>query len=127
QYMHAEAHRFAQHYTDSLRRKTQLEEEVAQGGRAPRRKTKKDPASIAKEQMLTSPQEMPHSTHASLPVLQPRAHDEPAIDPIDVEDAAAVSPPRTTAPPQGVQATHITPPATEGLPVLGNLKADVSD
>src|SRR5207302_6804301 len=92
QYIRDEAHRFAQHYHHILRRKTQLEEEVAQGRRAPaRRKPKKDPASIAKEQMLTRPQEMPHSTHASLPVPRPRAENEPAIDAIDVEDAVTTS------------------------------------
>src|SRR5438552_11809733 len=83
QYIRDEAHRFAQHYHHILRRKTQLEEEVAQGRRAPaRRQPKKDPASIAKEQMSAA------STQS------------------------------------GVQATHITPPATEGLPILGNVKPD---
>src|SRR3954452_17377500 len=77
QYIRDEAHRFAQHYHHILRRKSQLEEEVKQGRRPPaRRKPKKDPASVAKEQMLTSPDQMPHSTHASLPVLQPRTEPE---------------------------------------------------
>jgi excinuclease ABC subunit C len=122
QYIRDEAHRFAQHYHHILRRKSQLEEAVAQGRRPPaRRKPKKDPASIAKERMLTTPQEMPHSTHASLPVLQPKAEEEPEVHPIDAEDATNMH--RAPAP-HGVQATHITPPATEGLPVLGNVKPE---
>src|SRR5256885_388959 len=74
QYIRDEAHRFAQHYHHILRRKTQLEEDVKRGRRPPakRRKSKKDPASIEKEKMLTTPQEMPHSTHAVIPALQPR-------------------------------------------------------
>src|SRR5439155_1663822 len=76
QYIRDEAHRFAQHYHHILRRKTQLEEDVKQGRRpprpglrAPRRRgstelaeVKRDPASIEKEKMLTSADEMPHST-----------------------------------------------------------------
>src|SRR4051794_27498029 len=115
QYIRDEAHRFAQHYHHILRRKSQLEEEVKQGRRPPaRRKPKKDPASIAKEQMLTSPDQMPHSTHASLPVLQPRTEPEADVDPVDVEDAAAHARPHPHAhgAQTGVQATHITPPAT---------------
>src|SRR5208337_2081341 len=38
QYIRDEAHRFAQHYHHILRRKSQLEEEVKQGRRPPRRK-----------------------------------------------------------------------------------------
>ena len=38
QYVRDEAHRFAQHYHHILRRKNQLEEDVKQGRRAPRRK-----------------------------------------------------------------------------------------
>jgi hypothetical protein len=63
---------------------------------------------------------MPHSTHAVLPVLQPRSEPEPEATPMDSEDAAEV-PPRAG---EGVQATHITPPATEGQPTLGNIKED---
>ncbi|MDB5322117.1 MAG: uvrC [Phycisphaerales bacterium] len=44
QYVRDEAHRFAQHYHHILRRKTQLEEDVKQGRRAPRRKKKSVPA-----------------------------------------------------------------------------------
>src|SRR6478672_2502330 len=40
QYIRDEAHRFAQHYHHILRRKTQLEEDVKQGRRPPRRKKK---------------------------------------------------------------------------------------
>jgi hypothetical protein len=127
QYIRDEAHRFAQHYHHILRRKTQLEEDVKQGRRPPaRRKPKKDPAAIAKEEMLTSSNEMPHSTHATLPILQPRTEEEPDIAPVDAEDAAVTPPP----PPReghGVQATHITPPATEGEPTLGNVADDDAD
>jgi excinuclease ABC subunit C len=53
QYIRDEAHRFAQHYHHILRRKSQLEEDVASGRRPPpKRKTRKDPASIAREGML---------------------------------------------------------------------------
>jgi excinuclease ABC subunit C len=43
QYLRDEAHRFAQHYHHLLRRKSQLEEEVRQGRRPPRRKAKPAP------------------------------------------------------------------------------------
>src|SRR2546421_8803697 len=88
QYIRDEAHRFAQHYHHILRRKTQLEEDVKNGRRPPvkRRKPKKDPASIEKEKMLTMPEEMPHSTHAVIPVLQPRTEEEAPAAPLDAED-----------------------------------------
>ena len=38
QYIRDEAHRFAQHYHHILRRKSQLEEDVKQGRRPPRRR-----------------------------------------------------------------------------------------
>jgi hypothetical protein len=118
QYIRDEAHRFAQHYHHILRRKTQLEEDVVAGRRPPkRRKPKKDPASIEKERMLTAPDQMPHSTHASLPILNPQREPEREITPVDAEDAGPGDPTH------GVQATHITPPDPQG-PVLGNTKAD---
>ena len=87
QYIRDEAHRFAQHYHHILRRKSQLEDEVKQGRRPPaRRKAKPDPASVEKEKMLTSPQEMPHSTHASLPILKPQVEALPEATPLDPED-----------------------------------------
>lgn len=87
QYIRDEAHRFAQHYHHVLRRKSQLEEDVASGRRPPaRRKLKKDPASIEKEKMLTTPEEMPHSSHAVLPILQPRTEPEIEATPMDAED-----------------------------------------
>src|SRR4051812_25783708 len=87
QYIRDEAHRFAQHYHHILRRKSQLEEDVAAGRRPPpRRKPKKDPASIEKERMLTGSDEMPLSTHMSLPVLQPRTEPEPEAMRVDAED-----------------------------------------
>jgi excinuclease ABC subunit C len=121
QYIRDEAHRFAQHYHHILRRKTQLEEDVASRRRPPaRRKAKKDPASIAKEKMLTSPEEMPLSTHTSLPVLNPRTEPEVEVTPVDSEDALP------TSHPQGIQATHITPPSPAG-PVIGNPSSKNSD
>jgi excinuclease ABC subunit C len=83
QYIRDEAHRFAQHYHHILRRKSQLEEEVKQGRRAPARKRK--PVDKLKET-----NEMPHSTHLSLPVLG-QGGEVQAIDPrrtFDPEDAA---------------------------------------
>ena len=118
QYIRDEAHRFAQHYHHILRRKTQLDEDVVAGRRPPkRRKPKKDPASIEKERMLTAPDQMPHSTHASLPILNPQREPEREITPVDAEDAGPGDPTH------GVQATHITPPDPQG-PVIGNTKAD---
>src|SRR4051812_13049360 len=68
QYIRDEAHRFAQHYHHILRRKSQLEEEVKQGRRPPRRKKGAGVPGLdlgdAKEVG-----QMPHSTHVSLPVL----------------------------------------------------------
>lgn len=86
QYIRDEAHRFAQHYHHILRRKSQLEEEVAQGRRPPvRKRIKKDPAAVEREKHVN---EMPHSTHVSLPVRQPS--DEipglPEALPVDSED-----------------------------------------
>jgi excinuclease ABC subunit C len=89
QYIRDEAHRFAQHYHHILRRKSQLEEEVKQGRRPPARKkpVKKDPAAIEKEKHLTEVNDMPLSTHASLPVLNPKAQVEDLPKkPIDSED-----------------------------------------
>lgn len=88
QYIRDEAHRFAQQYHHILRRKTQLEQDIASGRRPPtKRKRKKDPASTAKEQMLTAPGEMPHSTHASLPILNPAPAQQADVAPVDAEDA----------------------------------------
>jgi hypothetical protein len=59
QYLRDEAHRFAQHYHHILRRKTQLEEDVKQGRRAPRGKKKKSvqpSASSIEADLLTAPQ-----------------------------------------------------------------------
>jgi hypothetical protein len=43
QYIRDEAHRFAQHYHHILRRKAQIDEQVASGRRPPRRKRKPAP------------------------------------------------------------------------------------
>ena len=48
------------------------------------------------------------------------------VAPMDAEDAAVTPPP----PPReghGVQATHITPPATEGEPTIGNVDRENED
>ncbi|HEX3358902.1 MAG TPA: hypothetical protein VHS31_18130, partial [Tepidisphaeraceae bacterium] len=89
QYIRDEAHRFAQHYHHILRRKSQLEEEVKQGRRPPARKKppKKDPASIEKEKHLTEVNDMPLSTHTSLPILNPKPPGEDLPrESIDAED-----------------------------------------
>jgi excinuclease ABC subunit C len=137
QYIRDEAHRFAQHYHHILRRKTQLEEDVKQGRRPPRpgsvgrraKKIKPDPASLEKEKHLTESAEMPHSTHMALPVLQPRTEPEEPVVPVDAEDDATELPPDSLPPREGrgVQATHITPPATEGEPIVGNIKPEQLD
>jgi excinuclease ABC subunit C len=87
QYIRDEAHRFAQHYHHLLRRKSQLEEDVKTGRRpSSKRKPRKKPEITTADQ-LTSPQEMPLSTHQTLPILRPA---EPAPDvqtPLDADDA----------------------------------------
>lgn len=83
QYSRDEAHRFAQHYHHILRRKSQLEEDVASGRRPPRRKKPAPIATIDKEPSNIAP----HSTHVALPVLQPteqRVIEESEM--IDTED-----------------------------------------
>jgi excinuclease ABC subunit C len=92
QYIRDESHRFAQHYHHLLRSKAQFAEEIAEGRRPPsRRKSRKDPAAVAKERMMTTPEEMPHSTHATLPILKPNmsSEREPAVAPFDPEDIDA--------------------------------------
>ena len=86
QYARDEAHRFAQHYHHILRRKATLEEDIKRGRRPP-----KKPADRKKAYMdaLKEPQpgENPHTTLASLPVLQPRGvEDEVQVTPLDSED-----------------------------------------
>jgi excinuclease ABC subunit C len=100
QYIRDEAHRFAQHYHHILRRKSTFDEEVKQGRRPPaRRKPKRDPASVEKEKMLgKSAGEMPHTTIASLPILNPRPEEpERRISSIDAEDAAGMRSPENPA------------------------------
>lgn len=99
QYIRDEAHRFAQHYHHILRRKSQLEEDVKQGRRPPRakRKTKaggKQVSELERDLMRAPPQsqpgEMPLSTLAGLPVLNPT--EQKPVDPgeaVDSEDAGA--------------------------------------
>jgi excinuclease ABC subunit C len=86
QYIRDEAHRFAQHYHHILRRKSQIDEQIAQGRRPPRRKKPKPVAPPPSSEALTTPQEMPLSTHATLPILQPRVEPEAPSSPLDAED-----------------------------------------
>src|SRR3954451_2825459 len=77
QYARDEAHRFAQHYHHILRRKPQLEEDVKRGRRPPSAKPPGSKPSARKKAYtdgLKQPAagETPHTTLASLPVLQPR-------------------------------------------------------
>ena len=72
QYIRDEAHRFAQHYHHILRRKSQLEEDVKQGRRPPRAKSK--PSQLEQDLMKETGPAAPHSTHVSLPILQPVDH-----------------------------------------------------
>ncbi|MGN6725975.1 MAG: UvrB/UvrC motif-containing protein [Tepidisphaeraceae bacterium] len=69
QYCRDEAHRFAQHYHHILRRKAQLEEDVKNGRRPPKKGTKRP-----KLEQQTS--EMPLSSLPTLPIL--KKSDEPA-------------------------------------------------
>ncbi len=87
QYSRDEAHRFAQHYHHILRRKAQLEEGVKQGRRPPKAGTAKRTSSLEEALKQPMPTENPHTTLASLPILQPRdpSQDEPVV-PIDSED-----------------------------------------
>lgn len=74
QYIRDEAHRFAQHYHHILRRKSQLEEDVKSGRRPPRPKKKPSkPVSSLEADLLKAAgtSAAPHSTHLSLPVLEP--------------------------------------------------------
>src|SRR4051794_15005367 len=65
QYIRDEAHRFAQHYHHILRRKSQLEEDVKQGRRPPRKKPTRRAPAAGKGDV------MPHTTLPSLPILNP--------------------------------------------------------
>ena len=56
QYARDEAHRFAQHYHHILRRKSQLEEDVKQGRRPPRKKP------VRRAPSAQQGGEMPHTT-----------------------------------------------------------------
>jgi excinuclease ABC subunit C len=85
QYIRDEAHRFAQHYHHILRRKSQIDEQIKQGRRPPRRKKAKP---VVPSDTLTTPAEMPLSTHATLPILQPRIEPEQQAKSIDSEDLA---------------------------------------
>jgi excinuclease ABC subunit C len=80
QYIRDEAHRFAQHYHHILRRKSQLEEDVKQGRRPPRRK-------VARPVANDSSDPSPHTTLPSLPILQPRSEESTlSIEPLDADD-----------------------------------------
>jgi excinuclease ABC subunit C len=86
QYLRDEAHRFAQHYHHILRRKSTLEEDVKQGRRPPRAKASRK-RSIDDGLKEPSPGENPHTTLASLPILQPKSEEpEQPVIPMDAED-----------------------------------------
>ncbi|HYE20809.1 MAG TPA: excinuclease ABC subunit UvrC [Tepidisphaeraceae bacterium] len=55
QYVRDEAHRFAQHYHHILRRKAQLEEDVKQGRRPPRKKKPSEPLSKLEADLMRPP------------------------------------------------------------------------
>jgi len=87
QYSRDEAHRFAQHYHHILRRKAQLEDGIKQGRRPPKRKSPERKSSIEAALKEPTPGENPHTTLASLPILQPRPVEEAEpITPLDAED-----------------------------------------
>jgi excinuclease ABC subunit C len=67
QYVRDEAHRFAQHYHHILRRKAQLEEEVKQGRRPPRKRKPKPqaPAPDSLEQKMSDAPENPNNNSDS--------------------------------------------------------------
>src|SRR5207253_600205 len=89
QYLRDEAHRFAQHYHHILRRKSQLEEDVKKGRRAPRAKR----AGPKRFGQLT-----PLPTDAQgMEQPQPMA---PAAPVMGAGEAAA----------KGIQETHVRPP-----------------
>jgi excinuclease ABC subunit C len=85
QYARDEAHRFAQHYHHILRRKATLEEDVKKGRRPPKAGSaeRKRSIDVMKE---PSPGENPHTTLASLPILQPRQEPDAPVVPVDAED-----------------------------------------
>jgi excinuclease ABC subunit C len=87
QYSRDEAHRFAQHYHHILRRKEMLEEGIKQGRRPPKAGTTRRTSALEDALKDPVPGENPHTTLASLPILQPRnpAMDAP-VTPIDSED-----------------------------------------
>ena len=89
QYIRDEAHRFAQHYHHILRRKSQLEEDVKQGRRPPRPRRAKPLPPRDRDVTKAPGAAAPHSTHLTLPILQP-VEPLPAPTPdevIDPEDA----------------------------------------
>jgi len=114
QYARDDGHRFAQHYHHILRRKSQLEEDVKQGRRPPRKRPARRAPGAGKGEA------MPHTTLPSLPVLNP-VPEQPAPDPLatlDSEDIAAEVPNPAGPPPMDaeevearhIQPTHVVPP-----------------
>jgi hypothetical protein len=120
QYIRDEAHRFAQHYHHILRRKAQLEEDVRQGRRPPRKRRAK-PLPTPDAALVQPSAASPHTTLPGLTILDPAPEPRPAPDPLavlDSEDVAAQVPNPTGPPPMdrdaatahGVQPTHVLPP-----------------
>ncbi|HZN69760.1 MAG TPA: UvrB/UvrC motif-containing protein [Tepidisphaeraceae bacterium] len=123
QYIRDEAHRFAQHYHHILRRKAQLEEDVRQGRRPPRRKkgAKASAKPQAADVALAPSAAAPHTTLPGLTILNPAPEPQLPPDPLaalDSEDVAAEVPnpsgpatlDRDAAAARGVQPTHVLPP-----------------
>jgi len=94
QYARDEAHRFAQHYHHILRRKATLEEDVKQGRRPPKSPSAKKKAyndslqtKLAESSFKEpAPGDNPHTTIASLPILQPCVEPEEPVEKLDAED-----------------------------------------
>jgi excinuclease ABC subunit C len=90
QYIRDEAHRFAQHYHHVLRRKSQIDDQVAEGRRPPTRsaaRKKKTAAGGAVAESISSGGN-PHSTLPSLPILQPAPRPVESVEPaaVDADD-----------------------------------------
>src|SRR5688500_14740375 len=86
QYIRDEAHRFAQHYHHILRRRSQLEEDVRQGRRPPRRKKSAKPLPAEAGRVQTSGA-APHTTLPGLTILNPAPDPQPAPDPLATLDS----------------------------------------
>jgi hypothetical protein len=71
QYLRDEAHRFAQHYHHILRRKAQLEEDVAKGKRPPSMKRKRHSKLPPKADVAPLPSTIPNLAIVREPKFEP--------------------------------------------------------